>query len=211
MAGVGAAQPELRTERLLLRRWRPVDLDQFAAINADPQVMEHYPAALSREESAALIERIAGSFEDHGYGLWAVEITGETPFAGYVGLDPVGIEVPFAPAVELGWRLGRNYWGRGIASEAANASIAFAFERLGLRELVAYTAAVNARSRRLMERLAMTRDPAEDFLHPRIAAGDRLAPHVLYRLDAGDRRPKRVPNMLDACAGATPTPPDPKN
>jgi RimJ/RimL family protein N-acetyltransferase len=192
-------EPSLRTGRLLLRRWRAEDREPFAAINADAEVMEHYPATLSRERSDALIERFEDGFREHGYGLWAVEIPGERRLAGYVGLAPVEIDVAFAPAVELGWRLARECWGRGIAYEAARASCAFAFTRLALTELVAYTAAVNERSRRLMERLGMTRDPAEDFAHPGIAAGGRLQPHVLYRLSS------------HACAGATPTPRAPKN
>jgi len=185
------AQPRLRTERLLLRRWCRSDREPFAAINADPAVMELYPATLSRARSDALIERFEACFVERGYGLWAVEIVGERPLAGYVGLFPVEIDAPFAPAVELGWRLARDCWGRGIAAEAARASIRFAFERLSLAALVAYTAAVNTRSRQLMERLGMTHDPREDFAHPGLPAAHSLAPHVLYR--------------LQACAGATPT------
>ncbi len=177
-------EPRLRTERLLLRRWRESDREPFAVINADPQVMEHYPATLSRASSDALIERFEAGFREHGYGLWAVEIAGERPLAGCVGLLPVEIDVAFRPAVELGWRLARDCWGRGIAAEAASASVAFAFQRLRLERLVAYTAAINTRSRRLMERLGMTHSPAEDFLHPSIAQSHRLSPHVLYRLDA---------------------------
>jgi RimJ/RimL family protein N-acetyltransferase len=187
MRGV-AEEPSLRTERLLLRRWRMSDREPFAAINADPAVMELYPAALTRADSDALIERIEDCFREHGYGLWAVEVVGETPLAGYVGLWPVEAELPFAPAVELGWRLARECWSRGIATEAAGACCTFAFERLGLMEVVAYTAAINTRSRRLMERLGMTHDPAEDFPHPGIAAGDRLRPHVLCRLAASSWR-----------------------
>jgi RimJ/RimL family protein N-acetyltransferase len=179
---------DIRTERLLLRRWRERDREPFAAINADPAVMQYFPATLARERSDETIARIERCFQEHGYGLWAVEIVGELELAGFVGLDRVEPGVPFAPAVELGWRLARACWGRGIATEAARASCAFAFERLGLTELVAYTAAINARSRRVMERLGMTHDPAEDFPHPGIVAGDRLRPHVLYRLAASSRR-----------------------
>jgi RimJ/RimL family protein N-acetyltransferase len=178
------AQPQLRTERLLLRRWRASDAEPFAAINAEPDVMEFYPATLSRARSDALIARFEACFSERGYGLWAVEIVGERPLAGYVGLFPVEIDVSFAPAVELGWRLARDCWGRGIATEAALASIAFAFQRLSLPGLVAYTAAVNARSRRLMERLGMKCDPAADFRHPGREVTAALAAHVLYRLDA---------------------------
>jgi RimJ/RimL family protein N-acetyltransferase len=176
--------PELRTERVLLRRWRASDLEPCAALNADPRVMENFPAPLSRRESAAFIERMEGCFEDCGYGLWAVELPGEAPFIGCVGLLAVGSDLPFAPAVEVGWRLARAHWGAGLAGEAASAAIAFAFDRLQLSELVAYTAERNERSRRLMDRLGMRHDPAEDFLHPSIAADDPLAQHVLYRLEA---------------------------
>jgi RimJ/RimL family protein N-acetyltransferase len=199
----------MRTERLLLRRWRASDLEPFAAMNADPAVMEYFPATLSREQSTAMIEWMESSFEERGYGLWAVELSGQSPpaLAGFVGLNHVKGELPFAPAVELGWRLAERFWGQGIACEAAAASIAFAFERLALGELVAYTAAVNGRSRRLMERLGMTNDPAEDFMHPDLPAESSLAPHVLYRLGAADWKPGGRPPMLDVCAGATPTPP----
>jgi RimJ/RimL family protein N-acetyltransferase len=167
---------------MLLRRWQTSDLEPCAAMNADPLVMEHFPAPLSRRESAAFIERIEGCFDDCGYGLWVVELPGEAPFAGCVGLLPVGNDLPFAPAVEIGWRLARGHWGMGVAAEAASAVIAFAFERLRLRELVAYTAERNERSRRLMEQLGMHHDPAENFVHPGLPSGHALAPHVLYRL-----------------------------
>jgi len=179
--------PQLRTERLLLRRWRATDLEPFAAINADPVVMEHFPAPLSRADSAALIERIERCFEDRGYGLWAVELPASATFAGFVGLAPVDIEVAFAPAVEVGWRLARTFWGRGIATEGAAAAIAFGLDELGLPGLVAYTAEGNLRSRRVMERLGMRRDPTEDFAHPKLAVGDPLAAHVLYRINANAR------------------------
>jgi RimJ/RimL family protein N-acetyltransferase len=174
--------PELFTQRALLRRWQAGDLEPCAAMNADPLVMEHFPALLSRRDSAAFIARMERSFEDCGYGLWAVELPGEAPFVGCVGLLPVGEDLPFAPAVEVGWRLARSHWGRGLAAEAASAAIAFAFDRLRLRELVAYTAERNERSRRLMQRLGMRRDPAADFAHPELPVGHPLAPHVLYRL-----------------------------
>ncbi len=174
---------QLRTERLLLRRWRPVDLEPFAALNADPAVMEYLPAALSRGESKALIERIEAGFEANGYGLWAVEVPGEAPCVGFVGLSPVDFDVFFAPAVEVGWRLARSSWGRGFATEGARAALAFGFERCGFSEVVSFTAECNRRSRAVMERLAMRRDPGEDFDHPLLAESDPLRQHVLYRLD----------------------------
>jgi RimJ/RimL family protein N-acetyltransferase len=178
-----SAGPQLRTERTLLRRWRAADVDPFAAINADPLVMEHFPSMLSRADSAALIERIERLFEENGYGLWAVELPGESELIGFVGLAPVGVELSCAPAIEIGWRLGRAAWGRGLAAEAARAVMAFAFDELALPDLLAYTAVANTRSRRLMERLGMRRDPAEDFVHSGLPAGHRLAAHVLDRTD----------------------------
>jgi RimJ/RimL family protein N-acetyltransferase len=181
---VGAG-PELRTERLLLRRWRAADVDAFAAINADRTVMEHFPAPLTATQSAELLQSIEACFEANGYGMWAVELAGEGSLAGCVGILPVeDMRLAFAPAVELAWRLAPAFWRRGLAREAAAASIRFAFQDLGLAELVAYTAAGNLRSRTLMERLGMRRDPAEDFVHPRLAPEHPLAPHVLYRIDA---------------------------
>lgn len=182
--GAGGRGPELRTERLLLRRWRPSDREAFARINADPVVMEFFPGLQSPEISAEMADDFERSFERDGFGPWAVEIPGETDFAGFVGLIRVGADMPCAPAVEVGWRLTPAAWGRSIAYEAARASLDFAFGSVGLGEVVSMTAVLNTRSRRLMERLGMVRDPAEDFVHPRIAAGHRLAPHVLYRLPA---------------------------
>ncbi len=118
--------PQLRTERLLLRPWRDEDRQPFAAMNADPAVMEHFPSTLTRAQSDALAERIDSELRRRGYGLWALEIPGEAPFAGFVGLQPVDRELPFAPATELGWRLANSHWGRGLASEAARAAVALA-------------------------------------------------------------------------------------
>jgi ribosomal-protein-alanine N-acetyltransferase len=173
---------ELRTERLRLRRWSDDDLEPFAALNADPVVMEHFPAPLTRAESDDLVARIESTFEDEEVGLWAVEVTATGSFAGFVGLWPATFEAHFTPAVEVGWRLAREHWGHGYAPEAARAALADGFERLGLEEIVSMTAVGNDRSRRVMEKLGMTRDPADDFEHPKMPAGHRLRPHVLYRL-----------------------------
>ena len=183
-AGVG---PELRTERLVLRRWRDRDRAPFASLNGDPFVMEHFPGTLTRAESDLLIERIEDCFRENGYGAWAVELPGEIPLAGFVGLWPQTDErLAFAPAVEIGWRLNRVSWGRGIATEAARAALAFGLGEIGLEEIVSFTTAANRRSRAVMERLGMTRDPVEDFLHPGLDPGHPLAPHVLYRIE-GER------------------------
>ncbi len=180
--------PRLQTERLLLRRWREDDLVPFAAMCADPAVMEHFPATHTTEQSAALMLRIEEGFERDGYGAWAVEVPGEAAFIGFIGLFRIDAAMPFAPGVEIGWRLSRPWWGRGLAHEGACAAVRFGFEALELPALLAYTAERNSRSRRLMERLAMDRDPAEDFDHPGIATGHPLTRHVVYRLDAASWR-----------------------
>jgi RimJ/RimL family protein N-acetyltransferase len=176
-------EPELRTPRLLLRRWRDTDRTPFAALNADPFVMEHFPAPLRREESDDLADRIAADIDERGWGLWAVEIAGTAPFAGFVGLNPATFDAPFTPAVEIGWRLAREHWGHGYATEGASAALAFGFDALALEEIVSFTTHGNARSRRVMERLGMRRDPADDFDNPNVPDGDALRPHVLYRVD----------------------------
>ncbi len=167
---------------MLLRRWQPGDLEAFAAINADTRVMEFFPAPLTRAESDQLVERIEASFDELGYGLWALELPGSVPLAGFVGLEALRPEFTFAPGVEIGWRLARGQWGRGLASEAARLAVAFAFDQLALAELVALTFTGNTRSRAVMERIGMRRDPCEDFLHPLLGDAHPLAPHVLYRL-----------------------------
>jgi RimJ/RimL family protein N-acetyltransferase len=182
-----AAGPELHSARLVLRRWRDSDRDPFAAMNRDPRVMEYFLRPHTDEESARLLERIETCFEQRGYGLWAVEPEGRG-LAGFLGLWPVPDAMPFAPAVEVGWRLAPDFWGEGLATEAACAAVEYAFGELALGEVVSYTAAVNLRSQRVMQRLGMSSDEAEDFVHPEIEAGHRLSHHVLYRLAAEDWR-----------------------
>jgi RimJ/RimL family protein N-acetyltransferase len=172
---------ELDTPRLRLRRWRDSDLAPFAALNADPVVMEFFPSALSRAESDAVAARIRGSFAERGWGLWAVEAPGVSPFIGFVGLDVPGPHIPVSPCVEIGWRIAAEHWGRGYASEAARAALAAGFERLGLHEIVSFTSVINRRSRAVMERIGM-RSSGETFEHPNVPAGSPLRAHVVYRL-----------------------------
>ena len=172
----------LTTDRLILRPWRDADLAPFAALNADPVVMEHFPAPLPREESDALAARIRGRIDAEGFGLWAVEVRGGAPFVGFVGLSIPGFAAHFTPCVEVGWRLAREHWGKGYAGEAAAAALADGFERLSLAQIVSFTVPANVRSRAVMERLGMTRDPTDDFDHPVLPEGHRLRRHVLYRL-----------------------------
>jgi len=179
------AAVDLRTERLKLRSWREADLETFARFNADPDVMRYFPARLSREESDALAQRIQAHLEEHGWGLWAVEAAGVAPFVGFVGLSAPRFESHFTPCVEVGWRLGTEYWGRGYATEGARAALAFGFAELGLDEIVSLTSKSNLPSRRVMERLGMTRHARDDFDHPQLPVGHELRPHVLYRKQRG--------------------------
>jgi len=174
---------ELRTPRLILRRWRPADRAPFAAMNADPRVMEFFPAPLSPEETEASIARIEAHFDQHGFGLWAVDIPGMTHFTGFVGLNHPRFEATFTPCVEIGWRLAAEYWNRGFATEGARAALSFGFETLKLDEIVSFTVPENVRSRRVMEKLGMRHDPMDDFDHPLVPEGHRLKPHVLYRIN----------------------------
>jgi ribosomal-protein-alanine N-acetyltransferase len=192
---------ELRTKRLLLRAWREADREPFAALNADPAVMEHFPSTLDRSESDALVDRIIERMDRQGFGLWAVEVDGGPRCIGFVGLNPIPFEAAFTPALEVGWRLARSAWGHGYAPEAAIASVDFAFasvRRHGddfrldgsgplLDEIVSMTTTANAKSRRVMEKIGLRHDPADDFDHPgMLERAPHLAPTVLYRASRDD-------------------------
>jgi len=179
---------EIRTERLWLRRWRPEDLEPFAALNADRAVMEYLTKALSREESNALVARSEAHFDAHGFGLFAVEVVEDESFAGFVGLSIPSFAAHFTPCVEIGWRLAAQHQGCGYATEAARAALGFGFETLGLGEIVSFTVPANTRSRRVMEKLGMSRRAADDFDHPALPEGHPLRRHVLYRLRSSSGR-----------------------
>jgi RimJ/RimL family protein N-acetyltransferase len=174
--------PEIRTARLLMRRWRESDREPFAELNADPYVMEYFPAALTRAQSDALIAMIEAGFDRRGYGLWALQLLATGEFVGFTGLEVPSFQAHFTPAVEVGWRLARSAWGQGYATEAARAALAFGFEQEGLGEIVSFTSMANLRSQAVMERLGMTRDACEDFDHPALEQGHRLRRHVLYSI-----------------------------
>jgi RimJ/RimL family protein N-acetyltransferase len=173
---------EIRTARLRLRPWRDDDFEAYAALNADARVMEFYPGLVSREESRVRFDAWQKRIAEQGYGFWPVEVLGGAPFIGMVGLSNADFEAPFLPAVEIGWRLAAEHWGRGYATEAARAVLAYGFEQVGLAEIVSFTTTANVRSRRVMEKLGMRRSPDEDFQHPLIDEGHAVRPHVLYRL-----------------------------
>ncbi|MFD5279445.1 GNAT family N-acetyltransferase [Streptomyces rubrogriseus] len=178
---------ELRTDRLVLRGWRPSDLDPWAAMNADPVVREYFPEVLTQAQSEASVARFQADLDRRGWGWWAVEIAATGEFIGFAGLDPVEDGMPFT-GVEAGWRLARPAWGNGFATEAARAVVTHAFEELGLSEVLAVTAAGNRRSRAVMDRLGMTYDPADDFDDPEIPEGP-LRRSVVYRFRSRDHRP----------------------
>jgi RimJ/RimL family protein N-acetyltransferase len=171
----------LRTPRLILREWRDADAASFAAMSADPEVMELLLGPFDRARSDGWVAWARNFWREHGYGQWVVELPEETPFAGVVGFNRPTYEAHFTPAVEVAWRLARPYWGRGIAYEAARAAVEDGFYRLGLTEIVAITTPANSRSWRLMERLGMVREVDGDFDHPLVPRGHPLVRHVLYR------------------------------
>jgi RimJ/RimL family protein N-acetyltransferase len=173
---------ELRTARLLLRRWRPSDRAPFAALNANPRVAEFLSGPLTQGESDEMASRVDANFDRHGFGLWAVEVRDVAPFIGFIGLAVPRFEASFAPCVEIGWRLDAEHWGHGYATEGAQAALAFGFDAVGLHEIVSFTVPANLRSRRVMEKIGMRREPAEDFDHPSLPSGHPLQRHVLYRI-----------------------------
>jgi len=178
--------PELRTGRLLLRDWRSSDLAPFAELNADPVAMEHFPSTLTTEQSAEMIDAMRARWRDDGLAWWAVEDLADGSFVGAVGPMRVAIDAAFndpaAPAIEMGWRLRRQVWGRGYAVEAARAAMAWVVDEHPEEEIVSFTVVDNTKSRRVMEKLGMVHDAHGDFAHPRVPDGSPLRRHVLYRL-----------------------------
>ena len=178
----------IATERLILRSWRAEDLEPFAAMGRDPEVMACFPALVERDQCAEMIARVQGNLEREGFGLWALEVRGGAAFIGFCGIQRVPFEAPFTPAIEVGWRLARPHWGKGYASEAARAALAHGFDTRGFHEIVAMLIPANLRSAAVCERLGMRRDPHGDFDHPRVAEGAISVGgfpqrrHVLYRL-----------------------------
>jgi RimJ/RimL family protein N-acetyltransferase len=170
----------LTTPRLLLRGWRPEDREPFAALNASPEVMEHFPNTLTRERSAELVDHFQAGIDERGWGAWAVERKEDGAFIGFIGLVPVNFDADFTPATEVGWRLDKPYWGNGYATEGARASLEYAFGTLGLDRVVSFTALTNHRSEAVMVRIGMTR--MGEFDHPRLPEGHRLRRHVIYEV-----------------------------
>jgi RimJ/RimL family protein N-acetyltransferase len=179
----------LQTDRLILRDWQESDRPLFSQINADPRVMEFMPAPLSPEESDLLVDQIQSHIQEHGFGLCAAELRQNHSFIGFIGLAVPSFEAQFTPCVEVGWRLSADHWGQGLATEGAREMVRHAFEVLGLDEVVSFTVPANLGSRRVMEKIGMTHDPADDFDHPNLPEGHPLRRHVLYRVRRSMRGP----------------------
>ena len=175
----------IETPRLKLREWRAEDREPFYRMSSDPLVMRYFPGCLTREESDGLADRIERHFAIHRFGLWAAEVRETGEFAGFIGLWVPAFPARFMPCVEIGWRLGPAWWNRGLATEGARAAMAFGFDELQLDEIVSFTVPANLPSRRVMEKLGMRYEPADDFDHPRIPEGHPLRRHVLYRKRRG--------------------------
>jgi RimJ/RimL family protein N-acetyltransferase len=175
----------LSSGRICLRPWRDEDRDAFAAMNSDARVMEFFRSRLSRAQSDAMVDGIQKDFSERGFGLWAIEVPGVAPFIGFAGFAVPRFSAHFTPRVEVGWRLAFEHWGRGYATEAARLALRYGFGTLAFSDVVSYTSATNLRSRAVMERLGMRRDPAEDFDYPSFPEGHPLRRHVLYRLGSG--------------------------
>lgn len=179
---VVSPNPTLNTDRLILRRWRDSDREPFARMNADARVMEFFAECLSRGQSDALVDGFEAHFREHGFGACAAELRRNGTFIGFIGLNKPRFEAHFTPCVEIGWRLAADYWEQGLATEGTRAAVRYGLETLGLQEIVSFTVPANARSRRVMEKLGMTRNPVDDFEHPLLPEGHPLRRHVLYRL-----------------------------
>jgi ribosomal-protein-alanine N-acetyltransferase len=177
---------EIRTERLLMRRWRDEDRAPFAAMNADPRVMEHFPGLMTREESDAFVDRIETHFATHGYGLWVLEDA--TGFVGFTGLNWATFDAEFNPSLEVGWRLTPSAWGKGYATEAGIESVRRGFEHVD--RITSFTAVSNVPSQRVMQRIGLRHEL--DFDHPRVPDGHAVRPHVLYVADRQTWMPHSV-------------------
>ena len=178
----------IRTPRLVLREWRDADLEAFAAFNADPRVREYFPSLMTRTESQASIDRMRAHQAAYGFGFWAIDVPGVADCVGMCGLAWARFEAHFTPCVEIGWRIAQAHWGQGYAPEAARASLDYGFATLGLDEIVAFAVVANTKSRRVMEKIGMSYNPADDFDHPGLPPGHPLRRHVLYRITNGARR-----------------------
>lgn len=172
----------IETERLILRTWKKADAEPYFHINQDPRVTECLLGPLTMEQVNDFIQSVNRHQDKHGYTLWAAELKATAEFMGFIGLNYTAWEAHFTPAVEVGWRLGSQYWGKGYATEGAKASLDYGFQNCGLKEIVSFTVPANVRSIRVMEKIGLKRDLNGDFAHPKLSADHPLSQHILYRL-----------------------------
>jgi 3-dehydroquinate dehydratase/shikimate dehydrogenase len=182
---------EIQTERLKLRQWRQEDLEPFAALNADPRVREYFPGLLTSNVSDGHVQLMSDHIEKYGWGFWAASLLETDQFIGFIGLEDVNFEAHFTPAVEIGWRLGHEYWGKGYATEGARACLQYGFEKLNFQDIVSFTTLTNQRSRHVMEKIGMHHVKKDDFDHPKLDLNHPLSKHVLYRLSINDWQSKQ--------------------
>ncbi len=172
----------IQTERLILRQWCDRDIDPYRKLNADPKVMEFFPATWTQEESDASLQSARNHIEKYGWGKWAVSLQETDEFIGRIGLEDIDFQASFSPNIELGYRIAYKHWGKGYATEGAKAALEYGFQRLKLEEIVAFTPTQNLRSQIVMQRIGMHHSPKDDFDHPKLPKEHRLSRHVLYRL-----------------------------
>ena len=172
----------IETPRLIIRPWKDSDIPEFAKMNQDPDVRQFFPRLLTPEESAGFVEFYRQQLKDHGFCFWAVELKATQEFIGFVGLGVCPSEMPFSPAVEIGWRLSKKHWNHGYATEAARFVLHEAFEKFNLKEVVSFTAMPNKKSMRIMEKIGLSHDPKDDFDHPKLDKDHWLCRHVVYRM-----------------------------
>lgn len=173
---------KLETQRLIMRQWREADRAVFARLNADTHVMAYLPGVLNESESDELVDRIEALIAGRGWGLWALELKQNQKFIGFAGLHEPTYDLPFTPCVEIGWRLAKDHWGKGYATEAAGAALDYAFNVLSLNEVYSFTSVINKKSSAVMQRLNML-DTGQNFVHPMLSANDKLREHVLFKID----------------------------
>ena len=176
----------LTTQRLILRPWQDSDLAPFAKLNADPRVREFFPSLLTSQESDRSVQLFSDHIAKHGWGLWAASLIETDEFIGFIGLQEVPFQAHFTPAVEIGWRLGFDYWQKGYATEGAKAAVKYGFDTIGLKQIVSFTTVNNMRSRHVMEKIGMHHNREDDFDHPKLEEGHPLRKHVLYRISGGN-------------------------
>lgn len=178
-------KPIIKTERLILRQWCEEDLEPFAQLNADSRVREYFPALLSHQESDSSVKLMSDHIQRCEWGFWAASLIENGEFIGFIGLEEVYFKAPFnklTPAIEIGWRLAFNHWGKGYATEGALAALRYGYMTLNLEEIVSFTAVANQRSRHVMEKIGMQHNIEDDFDHPKLSEGHALRRHVLYHL-----------------------------